>query len=110
MNFKWKIISLKYKVNESGLSNIVEHLDLIYECTQKINEVDYSAQVGTYISLPSPDENSFVPFDQVTYETVCEWIETSFGEGEMANLRTKLEKIIQEQSAPTIVEIVNPFG
>lgn len=110
MNFEWKIKSLNYKVSENSLSNIVDCLDLIYIATHEINGISYSAEIETYLNLPDPDSNSFVPFEEVTYLMVCEWIETSFGEGEMLNLQAKLTKMITEMAAPSIVTIVNPFN
>ena len=108
--YEWKITKLKYKVSENGLSNIIDELEWTYKLTQTVNNSEYSSQVTGYFKLVEPDANSFIPFSQITEEMVGNWIEESFGEGEMANLRTRLLLSIQEQSAPTVIEIDNPFG
>lgn len=108
--YEWKITKLTYKVSENGLSNIIDELEWTYILTQTINNIQYSAQVSGYFKLGEPDPNAFVPFEQVTQTEVGNWIESSFGEGEMTNLQNRLTLSIQEQSAPTIIEVINPFS
>jgi hypothetical protein len=66
----WNISQLDCKVSESDLSDvcIVAH----WQCSDTVD--GYSASVYATCSLPSPDPESFTPYDQLTQNEVLEWI------------------------------------
>jgi hypothetical protein len=66
----WNISRLDCKVSEGDLSDvcIVAH----WQCSDTVD--GYSASVYATCSLPSPDPESFTPYDQLTQNEVLEWI------------------------------------
>jgi hypothetical protein len=66
----WTISRLECKVSEGDLSDvcIVAH----WQCSDTVD--GYSASVYATCSLPSPDPESFTPYDQLTQAEVLNWI------------------------------------
>ncbi len=67
----------------------------------------YFAEVYGTLSVPSPDPANFVPYEDVTYEMVCSWLEAGL---DKEALEQNLDSQIEDQINPKIVTLPLPFS
>ena len=88
------------------------HSDVVYNVHWRLNaESDqqdadgnnYSASVYGTHSVNADDISNFIPFADLTNDTVTGWITTSMGDDEVANLKSGLDSNIDSQINPTSV-------
>lgn len=88
------------------------HSDVVYNVHWRLNaESDqqdaegnnYSASVYGTHSVNADDISSFVPFADLTNDTVTGWVTTGMGEDEVDNLKSGLDNDIDGQINPTSV-------
>ena len=77
-----------------------------YQAEQVENDKTYFAEVYGTLSVPSPDPADFVPYDQVTYEMVCGWLEAGL---DQVSLDENLDSQIAEQINPKVISLPLPF-
>ena len=64
---------------------------------------DYTATIYSTQGLTVDDIGSFIPFADLTNDTVTGWVTTSMGDEEVANLKTGLDEQIALLITPTSV-------
>ena len=88
------------------------HSDVVYNVHWRLNAVsdqqdaegnNYSASVYGTHSVNADDISSFVPFADLTNDTVTGWVTAGMGDDEVANLKTGLDAQIALLITPTSV-------
>ena len=88
------------------------HSDVVYNVHWRLNAVsdqqdaegnDYTATIYSTQGLTVDDIGSFIPFADLTNDTVTGWVTTSMGDEEVANLKTGLDEQIALLITPTSV-------
>jgi hypothetical protein len=105
--YKWVVSSLdSYPQDAEGLTDVICVIHWRYQAEQVENDKTYFAEVYGTLSVPSPDPADFVPYDQVTYEMVCGWLEAGL---DQVSLDENLDSQIADQINPKIVSLPLPF-
>jgi hypothetical protein len=105
--YKWVVSSLdSYPKDAEGLTDVICVIHWRYQAEQVENDKTYFAEVYGTLSVPSPNPADFVPYDQVTYEMVCGWLEAGL---DQVSLDENLDSQIENQINPKIVSLPLPF-
>jgi hypothetical protein len=105
--YKWIVSSLdSYPKDAEGLTDVICVIHWRYQAEQVENDKTYFAEVYGTLSVPSPNPADFVPYDQVTYEMVCGWLEAGL---DQVSLDENLDSQIENQINPKIVSLPLPF-
>jgi len=88
-NYNWTISALDCKVNENGLSNVIESIHWRYG----------NQMVDTYgvISLPAPSPESFTDFDSITKEMVITWLDSIFSKKNPIETTDENAEVVYEE-------------
>jgi hypothetical protein len=106
--YKWVVSSLdSYPKDAEGLTDVICVIHWRYQAEQVENEKTYFAEVYGTLSVPSPDPANFVPYEDVTYEMVCSWLEAGL---DKEALEQNLDSQIEDQINPKIVTLPLPFS
>jgi hypothetical protein len=106
-NYKWVVSSLdSYPKDAEGLTDVICVIHWRYQAEQVENDKTYFAEVYGTLSVPSPDPADFVPYDQVTYEMVCGWLEAGL---DQVSLDENLDSQIENQINPKVISLPLPF-
>ena len=101
----WTVSCLDYAVSKDGLDNVatVAH----WRCTGE----DADGNVGSYCgtkALPDASSDSFIPWDNITEETVLGWLVDEMSTNKMDDTPTEKESVeasiqaqIDEKASPT---------
>jgi hypothetical protein len=89
-----------------------EYSDFVVVChwsrfaKETINEKEYFASVYGSQSFSKDNVTDFIPYEELTYEIVCGWLDNSLPVAELdANLDVQIENIIN----PPIITLPLPF-
>jgi len=105
--YKWVVSSLdSYPKDAEGLTDVICVIHWRYQAEQVENDKTYFAEIYGTLSVPSPDPADFVPYDQVTYEMVCGWLEAGL---DQVSLDENLDSQIENQINPKIISLPLPF-
>jgi hypothetical protein len=105
--YKWVVSSLDaYPKDAEGLTDVICVIHYRYQAEQVENDKTYFAEVYGTLSVPSPDPADFVPYDQVTYEMVCSWLEAGL---DQEALEQNLNSQIEDQINPKVISLPLPF-
>jgi hypothetical protein len=105
--YKWVVSTLdSYPKDAEGLTDVICVIHWRYQAEQVENDKTYFAEVYGTLSVPSPNPEDFVPYDQVTYEMVCGWLEAGL---DQVSLDENLDSQIENQINPKIVSLPLPF-
>ena len=105
--YKWVVSSLdSYPKDAEGLTDVICVIHYRYQAEQVENDKTYFAEVYGTLSVPSPDPADFVPYDQVTYEMVCSWLEAGL---DQEALEQNLDSQIEDQINPKVISLPLPF-
>ena len=97
----WTISSVKAKVEQDGLQNVIH---TIHWRLGKQDGEHYADVYGSK-SLAAPSEDNFIPSEDVTLEMVKGWLEASFETEELESLEANLDAQLNSKINPTEVEI-----
>jgi len=73
---------------------------------ETINEVEYTASVYGSQSFSKNDVTNFIPYEDLTYEIVCGWLDSSL---DTEALDLNLDAQIENQVNPPIMVLPLPF-
>jgi hypothetical protein len=106
--YKWVVSSLdSYPKDAEGLTDVICVVHWRYQAEQVDGDKSYFADVYGTLSVASPDPANFVPYEDVTYEMVCGWLEAGL---DQVALDENLDSQIADQINPKIVTLPLPFS
>jgi len=108
MEYKWNFNPLECYPEKDGNNDVVCIVHWQYSATENINGTEYTETIIGTQSLPIP-QGSFIPYDQLTKETVQGWVESEIGAERLADMRSVLNKGIDQKINPVIKTISPPW-
>lgn len=106
--YDWNFNSLEVVYNEGALTNVI---DVVY---WQLSAVHTSSGIRIEttgsVSLEPPTVETFIPFEELTKETVRGWVETKLGEETINNLKQRLNTWINDQINPTRGSVSPPWN
>jgi hypothetical protein len=75
--------------------------------TEVVNEVEYFASVYGSQSFSKDDVTNFIPYEDLTYEIVCGWLDGSM---DVEALDLNLDAQIENQVNPPVITLPLPFS
>jgi hypothetical protein len=103
---QWYINAMDCKPQDGDLTDFVVVVHWTRNAKENINNVEYFASVYGTQSFSAADVTNFIPYDQLTYEIVCGWLDGSI---DVAALDLNLDQQIENQVNPPIVTPPLPF-
>ena len=112
--FTWVIAGMIVRPNADGLSNVVSTVHWRYgaefrdvDATPATGETPvYTAEIYGSYNPPAPS-TEFVPYEQLTKETVIGWLESGL---ELDALRDSLTNMIRNKMVPPVIELPLPWN
>lgn len=103
---QWIISSMETKPQEDGLTDVVVVVNWRRSATTIVDEKEYYTDVYGAMGCAAPDPMAFTPYDQLTFEQVCSWLEANL---DVAALDASLDQQIANQKNPPIVQLPLPW-
>lgn len=90
MQTNWNIIQMKRKPDNG----------LVFEVTYVMNfklENKEDRHIGSVVLEGNPEDENFIPYEDLTKEIVLDWIQTELGEQEIQKIQTDMESRLQNR-------------
>jgi hypothetical protein len=75
--YTWIIEQMQCKQQEGELTDVVIKVNWIRKASATKDGIEYSVTIPGIQDFTQPDPENFIPYDQLTYEQVCGWLEES---------------------------------
>lgn len=110
ITYNWNFNPLTCYTQHEGQSDVVMTVHWQYSASKTVGEQTYTTQsIGT-VSLPfDSSSDTFIPFGELTKETVQSWVEASLGEEHITKMQESLATQLEEQITPKIVNHIAPW-
>jgi hypothetical protein len=92
MTTTWQIIDTTSRKSDGLITKV------LYECRLK-SEDDRVSSIGEITLTGDSTLSDFIPFSDLTEQTVIEWIKSSLGEDQVTAIETKLQNRISTRKA-----------
>jgi hypothetical protein len=102
----WYINQLDCVPKDGELTDFVVVAHWTRFANETINDVEYYARVYSSQSFSKDDVANFIPYEDLTYEIVCGWLNASL---DVEALDLGLDQQIENQVNPPIVVLPLPF-
>ena len=73
MTYTWTIETLDINPLIGNLTNVVTGVNWVFT---GVDENNVSGSFPGHSGFPAPDAENYIPYDQLTYEIVCTWLES----------------------------------
>lgn len=103
---KWIINQMDCVPQDGDLTDFVVNVHWSRNATELVNEKEYFASVYGTCSFSKDDVTNFIPYEDLTYEIVCGWLDGSL---DVEALDLNLDAQIENQVNPPIVVLPLPF-
>ena len=103
---QWYINAMDCKPQDGDLTDFVVVVHWTRNAKETINDVEYFASVYGTQSFSAADVTDFIPYEELTYEEVCGWLDSTI---DVAALDLNLDQQIENQVNPPIVTPPLPF-
>ncbi len=94
--YNLEILKLQVKILENTLENVVFQADWRYTATSQDGK--YVEEIVGLASIPAPDPDNFIPFENLTEEVVSDWILNIVN---IEQLQEALDEQIAKKQYPT---------
>jgi DUF2075 family protein len=102
----WFINQMESLPTDGDLKDFVINVHWNRNAKETINGVDYFASVYGAQSFSKDDVTNFIPYEDLTYDIVCGWLDASI---DVAALDLNLDQQIENQVNPPIISLPLPF-
>jgi hypothetical protein len=102
----WIINQMDCVPKDGDLTDFVVNVHWTRSAIDTINEKKYGASVYGIQSFSKDEVTNFIPYEDLTYEIVCEWLDSSL---DVEDLDANLDAQIENQINPPIVTLPLPF-
>jgi len=116
LNYNWNFNPLTCYTHQDGYEDVVMTVHWQYSAQSgSLNESgsfvpQYTAQIiGTQGYTFDTGSGTFIPFEELTKDTVLGWITGSFGDERIGQMSASLEAQIVDQITPKIVNLPAPW-
>jgi alpha-acetolactate decarboxylase len=104
----WKIIELERKPQNGYVTTV--HWEVKMSETVEVDQEEKTFHSRTYGCFSTTNENgdisidsNFIPFEQLTQQTVIQWVKDKLGLEEVSRIENDLQQQIDKQKNPPIV-------
>lgn len=102
-NYKWVINRLICIPKEGQMTDIVS---MVHWSRMAETEDFIQASISDTMSCNTPTEGNFIPYNELTYEEVCNWLDSNYDSIELdKQLDIKIQNIIN----PETINLPLPF-
>jgi hypothetical protein len=102
----WFINQMGSLPTDGDLKDFVINVHWNRNAKETINEKEYQASVYGSQSFSKDDVTNFIPYEDLTYDIVCGWLDASL---DVEALDLNLDQQIENQVNPPIVVLPLPF-
>lgn len=102
----WIISSMDTAPSDDGLTDVVKTVHWRRDAKEVDGDKEYYGDVYGAMGCSAPDPMAFTPYDQLTFEQVCSWLEANL---DVASLDAALDQQIANQKNPPIVQFPLPW-
>lgn len=103
---QWYINAMDCVPQDGDLTDFVVTVHWNRNATEVVNEKEYFASVYGSQSFSKDDVANFIPYEDLTYEIVCGWLDSTIN---VEALDLNLDQQIENQVNPPIVVLPLPF-
>lgn len=103
---QWHINAMDCKPQDGDFTDFVVVVHWTRNAKETINDKEYFSSVYGTQSFSAADVTDFIPYEELTYEEVCGWLDDSM---DLASLDANLDQQIENQVNPPIVTPPLPF-
>jgi hypothetical protein len=103
---KWVINQMDCVPKDGDLTDFVVNVHWNRNAIEIVNEKEYFASVYGSQSFSKDEVTNFIPYENLTYEIVCEWLDSSL---DVEALDANLDAQIENKVNPPIVTLPLPF-
>jgi hypothetical protein len=89
-----------------SLTDVVFNVHWRRNATETVDDTQYFADVYGSLSVPAPSAENFTPYEDLTFEQVCGWLEAGL---DVESLDANLEAQIENQINPPVVSLPLPW-
>jgi hypothetical protein len=109
INYFWTINPLEAYPTASGENDVVFTAHWQLHATEEANGTTYAVQSYGTQGLTYQSGSPFIPFNELTLETVQGWVENAMGEEQVNSMKTGLANTIANQINPPSVTLQSPW-
>lgn len=102
----WIISSMDTVPQEGTLIDVVQAVHWRRDAKEVDGDKTYYGDIYGAQAFPPPHEASFTPYNELTFEQVCGWLEATL---DVASLDSALDSQIELQKNPPIVQLPLPW-
>ena len=102
----WIISSMDTAPSDDGLTDVVKTVHWRRDAKEIDGDKTYYGDVYGAMGCSAPDPMAFTPYDQLTFEQVCSWLEANL---DVASLDASLDQQIANQKNPPIISLPLPW-
>jgi hypothetical protein len=107
IEYKWIISSMdEYPTTSDDLTDVVFNVHYRRQATEIDGDKIWSAETYAVASVPPPSPEDFIPYDQLTFEQVCGWLEQILN---VEAIDASLAQQIATQKNPPVVSLPLPW-
>ena len=103
----WFINQMESLPTDGDLKDFVINVHWNRNAKETINEKEYQASVYGSQSFSKDDVVNFIPYEDLTYEIVCGWLDDSL---DVEALDLNLDAQIENQVNPPVIVLPLPFS
>jgi len=103
----WFINQMESLPSDQELKDFVITVHYNRNAKETINDKEYYASVYGSQSFSKDDVTNFIPYEDLTYEIVCSWLDSTL---DVEALDLNLDAQIENQVNPPIVVLPLPFS
>lgn len=105
--FNWVISAMnEYPTTPDGLDDVVFTVHWRRNATEIVDGKTYFADTYGAQGIPAPDPEDFTPYEDLTFDQVCGWLEASM---DVPTIDLALAKNIENQINPPVVQLPLPW-
>ena len=102
----WFINQMESLPSDQNLKDFVICVHWNRNAKETINGVEYFASVYGSQSFSKDDVSNFIPYEELTYEIVCGWLDSTL---DVEALDLNLDAQIENQVNPPVIVLPLPF-
>lgn len=105
--FNWVISAMsEYPTIPDGLDDVVFVVNWRRNATKVVGDKTYFSDTYGAQPIPAPDPEDFTPYEDLTFEQVCGWLEASM---DVPAIDAGLAQNIENQINPPVVQLPLPW-
>lgn len=105
--FNWVVSAMnEYPTTPDGLDDVVFTVHWRRNATEIVGDKTYFADTYGALSVPAPDPDDFTPYEDLTFDQVCGWLEAGLDTEE---LDAGLTQQIENQINPPVISLPLPW-